>query len=98
MQKITPFLWFDGQAEQAADFYTSLFKDARILSVARYGEGGPGKPGTAMTVNFQLEGQDFIALNGGPEYKFTPAVSFFVDCATQAEVDRLWEKLTEGGE
>ena len=98
MQKITPFLWFDGQAEQAANFYTSLFKDARILSVARYGEGGHGKPGTAMTVNFQLEGQDFIALNGGPEYKFTPAVSFFVDCATQAEVDRLWEKLTEGGE
>ena len=98
MQKITPFLWFDHQAEEAANFYTSLFKDSRILSVSRYGEGGPVPQGTVMTVNFELEGQEFIALNGGPEYTFTPAVSFLVDCATQAEVDKLWEKLTEGGE
>jgi predicted 3-demethylubiquinone-9 3-methyltransferase (glyoxalase superfamily) len=98
MQKITPFLWFDHQAEQAADFYTSLFKNSRIVSVSRYGEGGPGPKGSAMTVNFELEGQEFIALNGGPEFTFSPAISFFVDCATQAEVDRLWEKLTEGGE
>ena len=98
MQKITPFLWFDHQAEEAADFYTSLFKNSRIVSVSRYGEGGPGPQGTAMTVNFVLEGQEFIALNGGPEFTFSPAVSFFVDCTTQAEVDRLWEKLTEGGE
>jgi predicted 3-demethylubiquinone-9 3-methyltransferase (glyoxalase superfamily) len=98
MQKITPFLWFETQAEEAVHFYVSLFKDSRITSVARYGEGGPGKAGTVMTVNFQLEGQEFIALNGGPEFKFTPAISFFVDCATQEEVDRLWEKLTEGGE
>jgi predicted 3-demethylubiquinone-9 3-methyltransferase (glyoxalase superfamily) len=98
MQKITPFLWFDHQAEEAADFYASLFKNSRIVSVSRYGEGGPGPKGTAMTVNFELEGQEFIALNGGPEFTFSPAVSFFVDCATQAEVDRLWEKLTEGGE
>jgi predicted 3-demethylubiquinone-9 3-methyltransferase (glyoxalase superfamily) len=98
MQKITPFLWFDTQAEEAANFYISLFKDSKITSSVRYGEGGPGKPGTVMSVNFQLEGQDFIALNGGPVYAFTPAISFFVDCATQAEVDRLWDRLTEGGE
>ena len=98
MQKITPFLWFDHQAEEAANFYTSLFKDSKIVSISRYGEGGPGPQGTVMTVNFQLEGQDFIALNGGPEFTFSPAISFFVDCATQAEVDRLWDKLTEGGE
>jgi predicted 3-demethylubiquinone-9 3-methyltransferase (glyoxalase superfamily) len=98
MQKITPFLWFETQAEEAANFYVSLFKDSRITSVSRYGEGGPGKAGTVMMVNFQLEGQEFIALNGGPEFTFSPAISFFVDCATQAEVDRLWEKLIEGGE
>lgn len=98
MQKITPFLWFDSQAEQAANFYVSLFKDSKITNVSRYGEGGPGLQGSVMTVNFQLEGQDFIALNGGPEFQFTPAISFFVDCATQEEVDRLWDKLTEGGE
>ncbi len=98
MQKITPFLWFDHQAEEAANFYISLFKDSKITSISRYGEGAPGPQGTVMTVNFQLEGQEFIALNGGPIYKLSPAVSFFVDCATQAEVDRLWEKLTEGGE
>jgi predicted 3-demethylubiquinone-9 3-methyltransferase (glyoxalase superfamily) len=98
MQKITPFLWFDHQAEEAANFYTSLFKDSKIVSISRYGEGGPGPQGAVMTVNFQLEGQDFIALNGGPEFTFSPAISFFVDCATQAEVDRLWDKLTESGE
>jgi predicted 3-demethylubiquinone-9 3-methyltransferase (glyoxalase superfamily) len=98
MQKITPFLWFDSQAEQAANFYVSLFKDSRITNVSRYGEGGPGPQGSVMAVNFQLEGQDFSALNGGPEFQFTPAISFFVDCATQEEVDRLWDKLTEGGE
>ena len=98
MQKITPFLWFDHQAEEAANFYTSLFKDSRIVSISRYGEGGPGPQGTVFTVNFMLEGQEFIALNGGPEFAFSPAISFFVDCSTQAEVDRLWEKLTDGGE
>jgi predicted 3-demethylubiquinone-9 3-methyltransferase (glyoxalase superfamily) len=98
MQKITPFLWFDNQAEQAADFYTSIFKDSKILSVSRYGEGGPGQSGTAMTVAFQLEGQEFTALNGGPEFKFTEALSFFVSCQTQAEVDELWAKLSAGGE
>jgi predicted 3-demethylubiquinone-9 3-methyltransferase (glyoxalase superfamily) len=98
MQKITPFLWFDYQAEEAANFYTSLFQDSRIVSISYYGEGAPLPPGTAMTVNFQLEGQEFIALNGGPVFNFNPAISFFVDCMTQAEVNRLWEKLTEGGE
>jgi len=98
MQKITPFLWFDTQAEEAANFYISLFKDARITGISHYGEGAPRPAGMVMTVNFQLEGQEFVALNGGPEFPFTPAVSFYVDCATQAEVDRLWEKLTEGGE
>ena len=98
MQKITPFLWFDHQAEEAANFYASLFKDSRIVSISRYGEGGPGPQGTVFTVNFVLEGQEFIALNGGPEFAFSPAISFFVDCSTQAEVDRLWEKLTDGGE
>jgi predicted 3-demethylubiquinone-9 3-methyltransferase (glyoxalase superfamily) len=98
MQKITPFLWFDHSAEQAVNFYISLFKNSKILSISRYGKGAPGPEGTVMSVNFQLEGQDFIALNGGPVYSFTPAISFFVDCATQAEVDHLWEKLTQGGE
>jgi predicted 3-demethylubiquinone-9 3-methyltransferase (glyoxalase superfamily) len=98
MQKITPFLWFDHQAEEAANFYISLFKDSKIVDVARYGEGSPGPQGSVMTVTFQLEGQEFIALNGGPQFTFSPAVSFFVDCPTQAEVDRLWEGLAEGGE
>jgi predicted 3-demethylubiquinone-9 3-methyltransferase (glyoxalase superfamily) len=98
MQRITPFLWFDHQAEEAANFYISLFKDSKIVSISRYGEGAPGQAGTVMTVNFQLEGQEFIALNGGPDFSFTSAISFFVDCPTQAEVDRLWEKLTDGGE
>ena len=98
MQKITPFLWFDDQAEQAVNFYTSIFTNSKILGVSRYGEAGPGAPGAAMTVNFQLNGQELIALNGGPEFKFTEAISFFVNCETQAEVDELWEKLTAGGE
>jgi predicted 3-demethylubiquinone-9 3-methyltransferase (glyoxalase superfamily) len=98
MQKITTFLWFDNQAEEAALLYTSIFKNSKILGVSRYGEAGPGPAGQAMTVNFQLEGQEFIALNGGPEFKFTEAISLYVDCATQAEVDERWEKLTVGGE
>ena len=99
MKKITPFLWFDNQAEEAMNFYVSIFKNSRIISVNRYGEGGPGPAGQVMTATFQLEGQDFMALNGGPAHiNFTEAISFFVNCETQAEVDELWEKLTEGGE
>jgi predicted 3-demethylubiquinone-9 3-methyltransferase (glyoxalase superfamily) len=97
MQKITPFLWFDGKAEEAANFYISIFKGSKILNIARYGEAGPGPKGTVMTATFQLEGQDFIALNGGPQYTFSPAISFFVNCETQAEVDELWNKLSAGG-
>jgi len=97
MQKITPFLWFDSNAEEAANFYTSIFKNSKILGVARYGEAGPGPKGSAMTVTFQLEGQQFIALNGGPHYTFSPAISFFVNCETQAEVDEFWSKLSAGG-
>jgi predicted 3-demethylubiquinone-9 3-methyltransferase (glyoxalase superfamily) len=97
MQKITPFLWFDGKAEEAANFYTSIFKNSTILNVARYGEAGPGPKGTVMTATFQIEGQQFTALNGGPHYTFSPAISFFVNCETQTEVDELWEKLTAGG-
>ena len=97
MQKITPFLWFDDKAEEAANFYTSIFKNSKILNIARYGEAGPGPKGTVMTVTFQLEGQEFMALNGGPHYTFSPAISFFVSCETQAEVDELWEKLSAGG-
>lgn len=96
--KITPFLWFDTQAEEAASFYVSLFKDSKIDSVSRYGEGAPLPAGTAMSVSFQLQGQPFIALNGGPQFKFTEAISLFVDCADQTEVDRLWAALTDGGE
>ena len=98
MQKITPYLWFDNQAEEAANFYTSLFKNSKILSASRYGEGGPGPAGSVMTISFQLDGQEFVALNGGPEFKFTEAISLFVNCETQEEVDWLWEKFTEGGE
>jgi predicted 3-demethylubiquinone-9 3-methyltransferase (glyoxalase superfamily) len=98
MQKITPFLWFDDQAEEAARFYTSLFKNSKIVSISRYGDAGPRPKGQAMTVSFQLNGLDFTALNGGPEYKFTEAISLYVDCKTQEEVDELWEKLSEGGE
>ena len=97
MQKITPFLWFDGRAEEAANFYTSIFKNSRIGSVSRYGEGGPGPKGSVMSATFQLEGQEFIALNGGPQYSFTPAISFFIHCETQEEVDHYWNKLSEGG-
>lgn len=97
MQKITPFLWYDSQAEEAAKFYTSIFRNSKIGTVRRYGEAGPGPKGSAMTVEFQVEGQDFIALNGGPHYQFTPAISLFVKCETQAEVDELWEKLLSGG-
>ena len=98
MQKITPFLWFDNQAEEAAHFYTSIFKNSKIGTVSRYGEAGPGPKGTVMLVTFQLEGEEFMALNGGPLFKFTEAVSLSVNCQTQEEVDELWEKLSEGGE
>src|SRR6266545_3082887 len=98
MQKITPFLWFDDQAEEAANFYVSIFKNSKIVNIARYGEAGPGPAGTVMTVAFELNGQEFTALNGGPEFKFTEAISFFVNCESQQEVDELWEKLSERGE
>jgi predicted 3-demethylubiquinone-9 3-methyltransferase (glyoxalase superfamily) len=98
MQKITPFLWFEDQAEEAINFYTSIFKNSKILNVARYGEGGPGPAGSVMTATFELDGQEFTALNGGPQYKFTEAISFLVNCKNQKEVDELWSKLTEGGE
>ena len=98
MKKITPFLWFDDKAEEAMNFYVSIFKNSKVGSVTRYGEAGPGPKGTVMTVTFQLDGQDFIALNGGPHFKFTEAISFSVDCKTQEEVDELWEKLSAGGQ
>ncbi|MFB9236105.1 VOC family protein [Plantactinospora siamensis] len=98
-QRITPYLWFDGQAEEAADRYVAIFRNSRILHVQRYGEHGPGTPGTAMVVEFELDGLRFAALNGGPQYHFTEATSFHVPCETQDEVDELWEKLTaDGGE
>ena len=97
MQKITPFLWFDGKAEEAAKFYTSIFKNSKIGKISRYGEAGPGPKGAAMSATFQLEGQEFIALNGGPQFTFSPAISFFVNCETQQEVDELWKNLSEGG-
>ncbi len=98
MQKITPFLWFDSNAEEAMNFYVSIFKNSKVLKVTRYGEAGPGPKGTVMSATFQLKGQDFFALNGGPLFSFTPAISFFVNCETQQEVDELWEKLSEGGQ
>jgi len=102
MQKIIPFLWFDDKAEEAVNFYVSIFKNAKIVSVARYGEAGAnvsGKPkGTVMTIVFQLGGQEFMALNGGPMFTFSPAISFLVNCESQEEIDELWEKLSEGGE
>jgi predicted 3-demethylubiquinone-9 3-methyltransferase (glyoxalase superfamily) len=98
MQKITPFLWFDGKAEEAMNFYISIFKNSKIVSVTRYGETGPGPKGTVMTAKFELNGQEFVALNGGPQFTFTEAISFVVNCETQQEVDELWEKLSEGGE
>jgi predicted 3-demethylubiquinone-9 3-methyltransferase (glyoxalase superfamily) len=97
MQKITPFLWFDNQAEEAARFYTSVFKNSKLGHVSRYGDAGPGPKGRVMVAQFQIEGQDFLALNGGPQFKFTEAVSFVVNCETQDEVDYFWEKLSEGG-
>jgi predicted 3-demethylubiquinone-9 3-methyltransferase (glyoxalase superfamily) len=97
MQKITPFLWFDHQAEEAARFYTSLFAGSEIKAITHYGPEGPGPKGSVMTVAFHLEGQEFVALNGGPQFNFTPAISFVVNCETQEEIDRLWDKLSEGG-
>ena len=98
MKKITPFLWFDDKAEEAVNFYVSIFKNSKVGNVTRYGEAGPGPKGSVMTASFNLDGQDFIALNGGPHFKFTEAISFSVDCKTQEEVDQLWEKLSEGGQ
>ena len=98
IQKITPFLWFDGQAEEAAEFYVSVFPNSKVLNVLRYGQAGPGPAGSVMTVEFELEGMKFIALNAGPQFKFTEAISFFVNCQTQEEVDEYWEKLTAGGQ
>lgn len=96
-QKITPFLWFDANAEEAARFYVSVFEDSKVLGVSRYGEAGPGPKGSVMTVRFQLAGQEFVALNGGPQFEFNESVSFVVNCETQAEVDEYWAKLTAGG-
>ena len=98
MQKITPFLWFDGKAEEAMRFYVSTFKNSKAGAITRYGDAGPGPKGTVMVVTFQLDGQEFIALNGGPQFTFSPAISFVVNCETQEEVDAFWEKLSEGGE
>lgn len=98
MQKITPFLWFDGKAEEAVTFYTSIFKNSKIISITRYGDEIPGMKGKVLTEVFQLDGQDFMAIDGGPQFKFTEAISFYVDCKTQEEVDGLWERLSEGGE
>jgi predicted 3-demethylubiquinone-9 3-methyltransferase (glyoxalase superfamily) len=97
MQKITPFLWFNDNAEEAANLYVSIFKNSKIGNITRYGDAGPGPKGSAMSVTFQLEGQDFYALNGGPKFPFTPAISLFVNCYSQEEVDQLWEKLSTGG-
>ncbi|WP_218618730.1 MULTISPECIES: VOC family protein [Flavobacterium] len=98
IRKITPFLWFDNQAEEAMNFYISIFNNAKILKTSYYSEGGPAPAGTLMTASFQLEGQEFIALNGGPQFAFTPAVSFVVNCHSQQEIDELWDKLSEGGQ
>lgn len=98
MQKITPCLWFDGKAEEAMEFYLSVFKKAHRLSTMYYGDAGPGPKGSVLSVTFEIEGQEFIALNGGPHFTFSPAISLFVACETQDEVDELWEKLSHGGE
>jgi predicted 3-demethylubiquinone-9 3-methyltransferase (glyoxalase superfamily) len=98
MQKITPNLWFEDQAEEAAEFYTSIFKNSRITGVSRYGEAGPRPAGSVMVVEFELDGQQFLALNGGPEFQFTEAISFVINCESQEEVDYMWERLTDGGE
>jgi predicted 3-demethylubiquinone-9 3-methyltransferase (glyoxalase superfamily) len=97
-QKITPFLWFDNQAEEAANLYVSIFKNSKVKGITRYGDAGPGPKGSAMVVSFELEGQQFTALNGGPHFKFTEAVSFVVNCETQEEVDHFWDSLSEGGQ
>ena len=97
MQKIIPFLWFDNNAEEAMNFYVSVFKNSKITSLTRFGDAGSGPKGTVMTGIFQIEGQEFYALNGGPQFKFTPAISLFVNCQSQQEIDELWEKLSEGG-
>lgn len=98
MQKITPYLWFDTQAEEAVNFYVSLFRDSKILNITRYDASAPGQAGKVMIIQFQLNGQEFVALNGGPHFKFNEAVSLFVNCEDQAEVDRLWDALSAGGE
>jgi predicted 3-demethylubiquinone-9 3-methyltransferase (glyoxalase superfamily) len=98
MQKIVPFMWVDGQAEEVTRFYTSVFKHSRIGHITRYGDVGPGPEGTVMSVTFLIDGQEFVALNGGPNLGLVPAISFFVNCETQREVDELWEKLSQGGE
>ena len=98
MQKIVPFLWFNDQAEEAMNHYISIFPDSKVVSVMRYGDAGPGPKGTVMSATFQLAGQAFMALNGGPQFQFTEAISLFVNCETQEEVDELWQKLSEGGE
>ena len=97
MQKIVPFLWFNGNAEEAMNFYVATFKNSQVGRVSRYGDAGPGPKGSVMSCTFQLEGQDFYALNGGPQFSFTPAISLFVNCETQQEVDQLWEQLSAGG-
>lgn len=97
MQKITPFLWFDGKAEEAMKFYTSIIPNSKVLGMVRVGDAGPGPKGSVLTANFVLNGVEFVALNGGPRFKFTEAVSFVLNCETQEEVDRYWEKLSEGG-
>src|SRR5258705_12817725 len=98
MQNIYPFLWFDNQAEEAMNYYVSVFKNSKVLNVSRYGDAGPGPKGTVMVAAFELDGQVFTALNGGPLFKFTEAISFVINCKTQEEVDHYWEKLTEGGQ
>jgi predicted 3-demethylubiquinone-9 3-methyltransferase (glyoxalase superfamily) len=98
MKKITPFLWFNNNAEEAVNYYISIFKNSRIINLSRYGEGAPVPSGTVMTVTFELDGQELMALNGGSEFPFTEAISLFVNCETQGEVDEYWEKLTDGGE
>lgn len=98
MQRITTYLWFDNQAEEAAEFYSSIFENSKINNVQRYGDAGPGPAGTAMTVSFELDGQEFIALNGGPHFSFTEAISLYIECADQDEVDFYWSRLTDGGE
>lgn len=98
MQKITPFLWFNNNAEEAINFYISIFKNSKILSVMRYGDAGPGPKGSIMGGSFEIDGNEFKVLNGGPQFTFTPAISFFVHSETQEEIDHLWERLSEGGE